>query len=155
MPNLFPEGYEAEIIETSEIEESVIGYKKGVLFDIERGDFVRNGANKMLDCTGIESWKIWCFNCINTRRYNHMAYSTDFGIDIDAAFKSTSRAEAESILNREITEALLADPYGRTSYIEKIEFEWMAADALKVNVCVHGIDDVTIDIMANLTKGEI
>lgn len=153
--NLFPEGYEEEIITAADLEsEKPIGYRNGIAFDYRQGDFKRDGRNKMLDSDGIESWKSWCINCLMTQRYKHLAYSSDFGIEIDAAMKATSQEEAESILTREITEAILADPYGRTSYIEEIVCKWTAPDALEVNLTIHGIDDVTIDITAYITKGE-
>ena len=111
--------------------------------------------NKMQDSDGIESWKSWCINCLQTERYKHLAYSTDFGIELDAALAASSREEAESILTREITEALLADPYKRTAYVEEIKFDWTAPDSVVVSVTIHGIDDVTIDITAYITKGDI
>ena len=114
-----------------------------------RGEYVI-----ILDSDGIDSWKSWCVNCLQTERYKHMAYSSDFGIELDAAFAAETREEAESILTRQITEALLADPYERCEFIEDITFTWTASDALQVAVIIHGIDDVTIDVTAYLTKGE-
>lgn len=156
MPNLLPEGYEDEIINPEDlVDERPIGYRNGVAFDYEAGDFKRDGKNRMLDSTGIESWMSWCINCIQTERYKHLAYSTDFGIELDKVFAAESREEAESILTREITEAILADDYQRTEYIENISFNWTAPDAVEVSATLHGIDDVTIDITAYITKGEI
>ena len=154
--NLFPEGYEDEIVTVEDrVSDKPVGYRNGIAFDYTTGDFMRDGKNKMLDSTGIKSWESWCINCLHTERYKHLAYSTDFGIDIAAAMAAGSREEAESILTREITEALLADPYERTAYVEEIEFDWTAPDAAAVHVRIHGVDDVTIDITAYITKGEI
>ena len=154
MANLFPEGYEMETLEASDLKNgSFIGYPNGIAFDEELGDFKRDGKNKMLDSDGIESWKSWCINCLQTERYKHLAYSTDFGIEIEKAMRATSHAEAENLLTREITEALLADPYGRTAYIEELEFDWTAPDTVAVNATIHGISDVTIDITAYITRG--
>lgn len=153
--NLFPEGYEREYItEEDLIEQKPIGYRNGISFDYELGDFPRDGMNKMLDSNGIESWESWCLNCLQTERYKHLAYSSDFGIELDAALRANSREEAESILTRQITEALMADPYERTAYIADISFNWTASDSVNVDVIVHGRDDVTIDITAYLTRGE-
>lgn len=151
--NLFPAGYEDEIITQEDlIAEKPTGYRNGIAFDNMRGDFLRDGMHKMLDCDGIESWKSWCINCIQTERYKHLAYSTDFGIEVDKAMRATSREEAESILARQITEALLADPYKRTKYIEKITFDWTAPDSVVVDLTIRGIDWTTIDITAYITK---
>ena len=153
MPNLFPTDYTSEIITEEDLAESgPIGYKSGVAFDNILGDFNRNGKNQLLECTGIESWQSWCINCIQTERYKHLAYDTDFGIELEAALRASSREEAESILTREITEALLADPYGRTHYVENIEYDWTKPDAVEVTATIHGINDVTIDITALITQ---
>ena len=156
MPNLFPVGYEEEIItEEDTATETPTGYRNGIAFDYATSDFMRDGSNKVLDSTGIESWMSWCINCLQTERYKHLAYSTDFGIEIDKAMAATTREEAESILTREITEAILADPYERAAYVEVIKFNWSAPDAVEVMVTIQGIEDVSIDIIAYLSKWEV
>ena len=154
MANLFPEGY-ADTVITDEDRKSgtPIGYRNGVAFDYETGDFKRDGKKSLLDSDGIESWKSWCIICIQTERYAHLACPSDFGIETAAAMRATSKAEAESILSREITEALLADPYGRTKYVEDISYDWTAPDTVIISATIHGIEDVSIDITAYLTKG--
>lgn len=153
--NLFPIGYEEEDAGMDAlIYRGPVGYRNGIAFDEKTGDFARDGGNKLLDSTGVESWKSWCINCIQTERYKHLAYSTDFGIELDGAMRASTREEAESILTRQITEAIMADSYGRTSYIETLEYTWTTPDAIEVYAIIHGIDDVTIDITAYLTKGE-
>ena len=155
MANLFPEGYEYEIITAEDLAaEKPVGYRNGVAFNYEFGDFPRDGMNKMLDSTGIESWESWCINCLQTERYKHLAYPTDFGINLDAALAASGRDEAENILTREITEALMADPYERTDYLEEIDFDWTDPSSVAVSVRIHGVDDVTIDITAYITRGE-
>lgn len=154
MANLLPLGYEDEVItEADLVEDKPVGFRNGVAFDYRNGDFMRDGKNKILDSDGIESWKSWCINCIQTERYKHLAYPTDFGIELDLVFGAESPEMAESILTRQITEALLADPYKRTSYIDNMEIDWTAPDAIQVSLTLHGIDDVTIDITAYITKG--
>ena len=155
MANLFPEGSEDEVITQEDIaSDKPIGYRNGIAFDYQLGDFKRDGMNKILSSDGIESWKSWCINCIQTERYKHLAYSSDFGIEIDAAMRAGSRDEAESILTRQITEAIMADPYERAAHIEQITFDWTAPDTVLVDVTIQGIDDVTIDITAYITQGE-
>lgn len=154
MPNLFPLSYESEVMTPEELAKSQpTGYRNGISFDDALGEFRLDGKNKILDSNGIESWKSWCINCIQTERYKHLAYSTDFGIEIDAAMKAESREEAESILTRQITEAIMADPYERAAYVEVVEYEWVAPDAVAVHVVIQGREDVSIDIIAYLTKG--
>lgn len=153
MANLFPTGYENEVVSVADIEAGkAVGYRSGVAFDYQLGDFQRDGMHKLMGCTGVESWEAWCINCLRTERGKHLAYNTDFGIDMDAALKAGSREEAESILIREITEALMADPYERTAYISDITFTWESLDTVAVSVTIHGIDDVTIDISTYLAR---
>lgn len=155
MANLFPEGYEDEMIDQEDIlSETPAGYRNGISFDYQTGDFRRDGANKLLSSDGIESWKSWCINCLQTERYKHLAYSSDFGIELDAAMRATSREEAENILTRQIIEAIMADPYERAAYVERTSFDWTAPDTVSVAVTIHGVDDVTIDITAYIMKGE-
>lgn len=153
--NLFPSGYETETIDAQAVlNDGPIGYRPGVAFSLKTGDFVRDGKNKLTDSTGIESWKSWCTNCLQTERYAHLAYSSDFGIEYEKAFAAESREEAESILTRQITEALAADPYGRTAYVEDIKFDWIAPNAVQVSATVVGIDDVSVDLTAYMQGGE-
>lgn len=153
--NLTPISYEIEedgTLEdlTSELENR---YLNGVAFDCDTGDFQRDGKNRILDSSGIESWKSWCSNCIQTERYSHLAYGPDYGIETTEAFEAETREEAESILTRQITEAIMADPYQRTLYVSDIIFSWKAPDAVTVEVTIQGVEDVTIDITAYITKG--
>lgn len=153
MPNLYPVGYENEVITEADLaSEQPAGYKNGIAFDYESGDFKRDGMNKLLDSDGVQSWKDWCINCLQTERYKHLAYSTDFGIEIDEALRASTRQETENILTRQITEALLADPYERTSNVTEITYDWTAPDTLEISATIHGVDDVTIDITAYLTR---
>lgn len=154
MPNLFPAGYENEIvtIDDLQLDEQPIGYKYGVKYDNERGEFIRDGRKRIVDANGVESWKQWCINCLCTERFKHLAYPPDFGINLESILSAESRELAETIAIREITEALMADPYGRTAYVSDITFNWYTADAVQVDCTVNGIDDVTIDITASLER---
>lgn len=153
--NLLPEGYETENDFMTEdlSEESEERYRNGIAFDYKTGDFMRDGKNQILDSDGIESWKSWCINCLQTERYMHLAYSTDFGIETGPAFHASTREEAESHLTRQITEAILADPYQRAQYVPEIVFTWEAPDTIRADVTIQGIEDVSIDIIAYITKG--
>lgn len=155
MPNLFPTGYENALPTPGDIvEDKPIGYKPGIAFDYDNtGDFMRDGRNRVMESTGIESWRSWVINCLQTQRYKHLAYSTDFGIDIDAVFAATTHAEAESILVREITEAIMADDYKRTEYIQFIGIDWSVPDAVTVDFVLFGLEDVTLDMTVYITRG--
>lgn len=152
--NLFPAGIETENISIENKEKkNTMGYRGGIAFDNQHGDFLCDGMDKIMDCSGIESWKSWCINCIETERLKYLGYSSDFGISTAEAFRARTREEAEAILTREITEAILADPYKRGEYVEEITFSWAAPDSLTIGLTICGMDNVTIDITAYITKG--
>ena len=156
MPNLLPVGYETETItEKDLVSNRPIGYRNGIAFDDIEGDFLRDGKNRLLDSNGIESWKSWIVNGIQTQRYAHLAYSTDFGIELDRVFAAKSHDEAESILVRQIVENIMADPYERCEYVESVEIIWTAPDSIQVDITVHGINDVTLDITAYITRQNV
>lgn len=150
--NLFPVGYDLEIsTEGSEGAIKRVGYKPSVRFD--GVDLVRDGQHKTVPATGVEAWEWWCIKCLSTERYMSLVYLTDYGIETNEAFHAETKELAESILYREITEALQADPYGRTDYIERVSFDWQSDTAVAVNVIVVGIEDVTLDLTVQLGGG--
>lgn len=149
--NLFPEEMEdlGDIAE-DEDEEIVTGYKKAPYFDSVTGDFVTDGHGKVITADGVTAWAHWCENILSTDRYNHEAYTDDIGIDYEEIFKTTEgREEIETLLETEISDALLCDPYGRTKYVQAIEFDWIDSDSVNVSIEVVGMDNelVTIDTL--------
>lgn len=151
MPDLFPKGYEEEVVTLEEITDTTtIGYRESVYFDLDTGDFVRDGQYRVKSATGIEAWEQWCRNCLLTERGVYPCYGDTFGIATYEAFRAETREKAESILTREICEGLANDPYGRTDYVSDVIFKWHNSDSLNVDVKVVGIEDVTIDITAVL-----
>lgn len=133
--------------EDSEEEEENDGYVPSVFFDFESGDLIRSHDGSFQTATGFEAWAQWCQKNLMTQRYAHESYSTDFGIDYEGAFESDDIEETKSILSREIEEALLADPSGRTLFVGDITFE-MEGDSCYITVNVQGIDG-DIDISVN------
>lgn len=151
--NLFPTGYETEMVSTEELSQSQkTGYAPGLQFDYESGDFKLNGKHRIREATGITSWEDWCGTCLLTERYEHLAYSSDFGIETKEAFAADSHEKAEALLTRQISEALAADPYERTEYVEDIQFRWTAPDTVQIVVTVHGINGVTADIAVEIKR---
>ena len=135
-----PEPFADEMEEEENTEEEEdAGYKPSIFFDFDTGDFVTLHDGKLKEASGFEAWVQWCYKTIMTQRYAHEGYSTDIGIDYESALQADSREEAESILQREIEEALMADPSERTLYVGNIMFQWEAEHCL-VTVQVQGID---------------
>jgi len=152
MPNLFPSGYESETLSPEEVgaPESASGYAPGVYFD---GDLRRDGKFRLVEATGVESWEQWCKKCLLTERYSSPCYSTDYGIEIQEAMAAGSRELAESILTRQISEALMADPRGRTQYVSGVDFTWLDDGRVEIAVSATGIDNATADFTV-ITGGD-
>lgn len=152
---LFPAGYDRKAPPMASVSPSAspVGCRGGIRFDEETGDFPRDGRNRLQDCSGMESWADWVKACLTTQRFQHLAYGPDFGIDWAAVFSAESRAEAESLLSRQIQEAISADPYGRTRYVSEILLAWDDPDSLRMTVSLQGIEDVTLAVTATMAKG--
>lgn len=151
MPELFPTGYENEVVTLEDVTDTKEkGYRESVFFDPDTNDFVRDGQHRVKSANGIEAWEQWCRNCIETEKGVYPCYADWFGISTRAVFGAETRDMAESILIREISEGLQNDPYGRTKYVSDVEIEWVDADALEVKVTAVGIADTTIDLTARI-----
>ena len=124
-------------------------YPPAPMWDVEKGDFVMDGAKKTLYGSGYDAWVLWCTKTIMTQRWAHDGYSSNAGIEADEAFSEPDREAQESAFERTITEALLADPMGRTTQVTDFEFTW-EADSLWIECIVTGDDGNTADIKAKL-----
>lgn len=128
--------------------DEIVGYKEAPYFDSKLGDFLFDGHGRIVTANGLTAWANWCENILATDRYNHDAYTDDIGIDYEHIFNTAeNQEEAETLLETEITDALLCDPFGRTQYVQGIEFEWTGPDEVTVSIEVVGMDNemVTID----------
>lgn len=132
---LFPTVEVPELIQ--ELEQYDEKYKPSVLWDLEAGDFVRNGANQLLECDGREAYRVWCVKVVNTERYTCLAYSDSIGTEMESAIKEKSSGAVESAIERTITEALLVNP--RTEYVRGFVFTWNG-DSVVCSFNVKGIE---------------
>ena len=121
MPNLYPT-FELPTIVEQEQPQLAPEYPKSYLFDFEKGDFVKDGTGRIVVCDGNTAWVQWCVKAVMTERFSCLAYSRNYGAEIDEALKQPTRAAVETEVERTITEALLADP--RTYAVRDFSFEW-------------------------------
>lgn len=128
MPNLYPVFEMPELIEQQQAQ-SEPEYPKSYLFDFEKGDFVLDGAGRIVIADGHRTWVQWCIKAVMTERFAYLAYSQNYGTEIDTALKQPSRQAVEAELERTITEALLVDP--RTEMVRDFQFTWKG-DQLEV-----------------------
>jgi len=128
-------------------------YNPAPLWDYERGDFILNGMRQPLYGTGYDAWILWCIKIIMTQRWAHLGYSSNAGIEAVQAFAEIDRRAAESALERTISEALLADPMGRTTQVRNFRFLWKdGGEGLLIECDVLGADGNTAAITAPIYR---
>ena len=132
MPNLYPVFEVPELVEQQQTEPAP-KYGKSWLFDFKKGDFVLDGAGRVVEADGHTAWVQWCVKTVLTERFAFLAYSWDYGVEIEEALKNPNRAAIEAEVERTITEALLVDP--RTELVRDFAFRWQA-DELYVSFTV-------------------
>lgn len=71
---LFPVFDLPEIPDNPEYDER---YYPSVYFDFETGDFLRDGAGRMITSAGREAYMQWCLKVASTERLSCLAYSDD------------------------------------------------------------------------------
>lgn len=99
-----------EIPDDPEYEER---YRSSVAFDFDKGDFVRDGSNKMVRADGREAFMQWCWKVIQTEREAFLAYSDDIGTEFEDMEDFPDKDSRESEIERTITDALLVHPATR------------------------------------------
>jgi len=109
MPNLYPVFEVPELVEQQQTEPAP-KYGKSWLFDFKKGDFVLDGAGRVVEADGHTAWVQWCIKTILTQRFAYVIYSSDYGTELEEAQKQPDRKAVEIELERAITEALLVDP---------------------------------------------
>ena len=129
------------VVELPEFEESGEEYdreyKPSPLWDLEKGDFVRNASNKIVMADGLEAYRIWCVKVVSTARYACASYGEEIGSELDDALKEEDKNAVELAIERTIAETLKVNP--RTESVEDFTFTWNGA-AVKVEFWVHGIE---------------
>ena len=112
-------------------------YKRTMKWDIEKGDFVRDGANKVQECSGEEGFMIWCYKIAMTERYACLAYPDEIGAEMEDATDDDEADIVESQVERTITEAIEVNP--RTEWVGDFEFFW-DGDVMHCTFNVKGIE---------------
>lgn len=129
MQNLYPAFDMPEIVEQQQTQLEP-EYPESYLFDFKKGDFVVDGAGRVVVADGHTAWKQWCIKAVLTERFAYLIYGWDYGAEIGDALKMPSRAAVGMEIERTITEALLVD--SRTETVRDFSFKW-AGDQLWVS----------------------
>lgn len=95
---------------TSEVSKDITMLKE-YAWDFDSNDFLLKDG-KFQIVSGIEALKIWIWKALKTERYRYLAYSFDYGSEIDALTgKAYTKGIMKSEIERYIKEALLISPY--------------------------------------------
>ena len=149
--NLFPVFDVPAVLAEDEL--TIQRYLPAPLWDFERGDFILDGARKLQYGSGFEAWVLWCIKTVMTQRWAHGGYSTNAGIEAEQGFAERSRRAAESVFERTVTEALLADPMGRTTQVRNFRFTWEGGgDSLHIECDILGHDGNSATIKARVRQ---
>lgn len=112
-------------------------YKRTAKWDPSIRDFARDGANRMLECTGEQGYMIWCYKIAQTERYACLGYDGDIGVEMEQTKGDDRESIVESMIERTITDALKVNP--RTESVGEFEFNWNA-DEVHCTFLVKGIE---------------
>lgn len=121
MPNLYPTFDAPPLVEQQQAG-VVPEYGKSWFFDFEKGDFVLDGAGRVMQTDGYTAWAHWCVKATLTERFAYLVYSPNYGCELERARKQPSKQAVEAEMERVITESLLADP--RTEVVRDFSFVW-------------------------------
>ena len=143
MASLYPVFQTPTILEETKKNEGI--YKNSSFFDFELGDFRMDGGGRIVEASGFDAWKQWCVKTIATQRGAYYNYTNGLGILGEEAMAQPTHEMQEADLETTIKEALLADPYGRTTEVR--DFEWTrGVDSLHMRCTIVGQDDRSAQI---------
>ncbi len=134
MPNLYPTVNLPSLMKP-QVADSEKKYRSAPLFDFEKGDFVKDGANRIVFADGKEAFAAWCLKVCVTERGTKLAYSDKIGTEIMSAIKEPDAESVKSSIERTITEALMVNP--ATEYVKNFSFS-IDGDHLFVSFVVKG-----------------
>lgn len=121
-------------------------YKPAPLFDFESGDFVRDGANRVVMADGHEAYQAWVLKVLKTQTGSCLSY-VDTGIDQEGALAEANREAVESAFERTITDALLCNVC--TERVYDFAFSW-DVDVLSISFHVKLKAWAAFDVQMNV-----
>lgn len=105
---------------------------KSFLFDYELGDFVRDGAGRILKTDGPQKVASWCIKALLTERFAWIVYPHNYGVEFEPAMTGgPPRGIAESVIRHNATEAL--SQHRDVRAVESMTFAWLG-DAVTIDI---------------------
>lgn len=106
-------------------------------WDFETNTFIRDANGKRIIVEGDEALKVWVFKALQTERYQYLAYSSRYGIELKPFIGLVMTVkERISELKRVIVECLMVNPYIKS--IDEVTFE-NEGDSLKATISLTTI----------------
>ncbi|AZV57920.1 DUF2634 domain-containing protein [Clostridium sp. AWRP] len=113
-------------------------------WDFEKNEFILKDG-KFIVVEGNEAIKIWIWKVLNTPRYRYLAYTLNYGNQIEELIeKSLSRSVIESEAKRYVEEALSINPYIQEIESFSIEFEGSRAVINFTAKTLYGEVDISV-----------
>lgn len=139
-----------QLFPTYEVPEIVVSgsrydteYRKAPKWDPDAGDFVLDGAGKIVEADGEEGYMIWCLKMSQTERFKCLSYPDELGVEMENAVYDDDHATVESMMKRTVTEALMVNP--RTRNVDNFKFEWDGDTVYGTcTVTARDMDDFTL-----------
>jgi len=109
--SIFPDSTGTMAVTTSTIDDPVLPLAKEYAWDFTSNDFLLvDGKNSFV--TGKEAVKVWLWKALQTPRYRYLAYSWNYGNELDSLIAQGLSTEAlKSELERYLKESLLINAY--------------------------------------------
>lgn len=110
--SIFPEDVEMDIIIAETVQEDTeLPLFKEYAWDYGNNDFIYlNG--KTLIVEGAEAIKVWVYKTLKTPRYKYMAYTWDYGHELEILIgQKYSKEFVRSEVERNLKDCLLINPY--------------------------------------------
>ncbi len=118
------------------------------LFDFDKGDFVLDGAGRVVMVDGQDAYVLWVLKALKTQEGACISYMA-MGIDSEGAMAESSRPAVESAYERTITETLLCHPC--TERVYDFVFDW-GSDDLTIEFTVKPRAWAAFDINMNVVQ---
>ncbi|PRR70928.1 DUF2634 domain-containing protein [Clostridium thermopalmarium] len=117
---------------------------KEYAWDFDKNKFIlENGKFKVVE--GNEALKVWIWKALKTERYRYLAYSWNYGHELDSLVgKGLSNAALKLEVERYIKEALLINPYLKDIYNLNITIEGAKLDIAFTVSTVYGEMNVSV-----------
>jgi hypothetical protein len=135
---------EAEEIITENMESEELPVPKEYAWDFENNNFILKDG-KFIIVEGTEAIKIWVWKSLNAKRFKYLAYSWDYGHELeDLIGQGLSREALSSEVERYLNECLEINPY--ISDVTDIAFD---IDGSKVSISfkvitIYGEVDISV-----------